>query len=286
MLDRPAHDQVRVSVVIATLGGESLKSTIDHLNASSIVPAEILVCIPEDEAHRLADYSYPNLKIVVTHYRGQVAQRAVGFSQVSYEFVMQLDDDIVVDTNCLELLIRDLNMSGPRCAIAPALRWLGNRQSVYKQLSPPSLSRIFYWLLNGRSGYRPGIVTKAGAEIGVHSSANSAGVVDAEWLPGGCVLHRRGDLVLENYFPLQGKAYCEDLIHSFYLRSRGVRLLVSRDATAYIDEPAPESLWSGHFFQTLRADFRARRYYVELSSRSKLRMYLFYFARAVRHLVK
>ena len=280
MAERSVSAAPRVSVVIATLGGDSLRTTIERLNEGSSVPAEILVCIPEREARAVSAGSHANVRILATDFRGQVAQRAFGFRHVSHDLVMQLDDDVVVDSRCLEFLVRDLEASGPRSAVAPAWRWRGTDRSVYKPISPLLGSGIFFWLLNGRRGYRPGIVTKAGAEIGIHERKAHGTAVDAEWIPGGCVLHRRKDLVLEDYFPFPGKAFCEDLIHSFHLSSRGVRLLVSPDALAYIDE-APQA--RGEFFKALRGDFRARRHYVELSSRSKLRMYFFFFARILRH---
>ncbi len=43
-------DAQAVSVVIATLGGSTLLSTIADLNSGTVVPAENLVCIPELEA--------------------------------------------------------------------------------------------------------------------------------------------------------------------------------------------------------------------------------------------
>src|SRR2546425_9108646 len=93
-----------MTVVIATLGGSSLKGTIETLNRGSVVPDEILVCISTNEAPRVSDFSFPNVKVLVTNCRGQVAQRAIGFQNASHEVVMQLDDDVHVDANCIEHL--------------------------------------------------------------------------------------------------------------------------------------------------------------------------------------
>lgn len=286
MSERLEHNHVRVSAVIATLGGESLRSTIQHLNAGSIAPAEILVCIPVSEAHRLTAAIYPNVRVVVTDFKGQVAQRAAGFRQASHDLVVQLDDDVILAPGCLAALVHEMGVYGPRCAISPSLRWLGSDQPVYKEISPPALSKAFYWLLNGRLGCRPGIVTRAGSEIGVYPTSGRPGAVDAEWLPGGCVLHHKTNLIFENYFPFAGKAYCEDLIHSFKLRERGVRLIVSAAALAYLAKPDEAHQSLRQFFNELGADFRARNYYVELTSRSKRRMWLFFVARIIRRVIE
>jgi hypothetical protein len=85
-----------LTVVIPTLGGGTLKGTIDALNRGSLVPAEILVCIPAAEAHRVRDLSPHNVKVLVTDCRGQVPQRAAGFRNASHEIVVQQDADIVL----------------------------------------------------------------------------------------------------------------------------------------------------------------------------------------------
>lgn len=270
----------RVSVVIPTLGGESLRGTIERLNAGSLVPEEILVCIPAKEAARAAALPASNVRVVATECRGQVPQRAAGFAQAVHEFVLQLDDDVLVDANCVEMLVSELSaVQARRAAIAPALKWTESGASVYPAAPQRPLASVFYWCVNGTAGYRSGTVTRAGTEIGVHCSESGGGAVEAEWLPGGCVLHRRRDLVLDNYFPFAGKAFCEDLIHSHHLRTRSVRLFVSRAATAYIERvPRVRSALRVHV-HNLSAEIRARRYYVRLSSRSLPRMYLFYLAK-------
>lgn len=275
-----------VSVVIPTLGGESLKSTIDHLNAGFVVPKEILICIPAEESHKVSTYAYPNVKVLVTDCRGQVAQRAVGFRKASHDLVMQLDDDILVEKHCIEFLVMALNSNGQRCAVAPALRWLNNSESVYKNRLHPVFSTIFYWLLNGRAGYRAGIVTKAGTEIGINPATTHSEPVNAEWLPGGCILHRKSNLILDNYFPFKGKAFCEDIIHSFLLTERSIRLFVNNKAICFVNEPQAAHIPIRLFLETLCSDHRARRYYVGLSSRSKPRMYCYYLAKIARHLTK
>ena len=49
---------------------------------------------------------------------------------------------------------------------------------------------------------------------------------EVNWLPGGVLILRVKDLVMEDYFPFEGKAYCEDLIHSFFLKKKGLKLYI------------------------------------------------------------
>src|ERR1700753_3022901 len=98
-LDR--NDQ-QISVVIATLGGDSLSGTIASLMNGSKPPAEILICIPAAHAGKVSALASDVVKIIPTEVKGQVKQRAFGFTQAKYPLVMQLDDDILFEKETLK----------------------------------------------------------------------------------------------------------------------------------------------------------------------------------------
>lgn len=267
-----------ISVVIPTLGGESLASTIDRLNSGSVVPDEILVCIPRDEQDRVARLTAPNARFVITAFRGQVAQRAAGFAQALHPYVMQLDDDMLVNTDCVARLLDVVAKEGPSVAVAPALLCNPGGESFYRTPANRTLLSLYYWLLNGSRGYLPGTVTKAGTNIGVDPELQTQDAMEVEWVPGGCLMHRRENLILDNFYPFTGKAYCEDLFHSYHLRKTGVRLLVCASAHCYLDNVSilDGTMDLAGFMGFLKADARARRYLVRLSARSMPRMYFYY----------
>jgi GT2 family glycosyltransferase len=225
-----------VSVVIATLGGDCLAETIEKLNAGTVVPAEILICIPEVEAPRADKLAGGNVRVIRTPCRGQVAQRAWGFGQTRHEFVLQLDDDIHVDSACIERLLACVSRF-PDVAAGPNLHDLATGKYT-SFLTPASngnrrFERLMFWVINGKGGYEPGCIGRAGICMGLPEEP--AEWFDIEWLPGGCVLHRRANLVLSDYYPFRGKAFAEDLFHSVALTRKGVRLLRYGSARCYVD---------------------------------------------------
>lgn len=268
-----------ITVVIATLGGPTLKDTIETINRGTIIPEEILVCIPRKEADRVRALSYPNLKVIVTDCRGQVAQRAIGFQNAMHEVVVQLDDDMQVDERCIELLLKTLETRGRNVAVSPSLVDLSTGESVYKKpRRNRTLEKIYYWVLNGSAGYEQGKIQKCGFPVGIDPQALDSDSCEAEWLAGGCVMHYRQNLVLENFYPFQGKAYCEDVIHSYHLRSKGIRLLVVPRAVCGLHDVLLSTSEPREFYEFLASDFRARRYFMRLASRASFRIYFFYFA--------
>ena len=274
-----------ITVVIATLGGSSLATTIQSLNSGSVRPAEILVCVPAENVSKVAHLEGGTTTIVKTDFRGQVAQRGAGFQRASNPLVMQLDDDLLLDKFCLERLVATLHVLGRKAAVAPALLDVQTGQSVYKKpVRHGAVLAIYYWLMNGSRGYVPGRIDRSGSSIGVDTSVSAAPLRDVEWLAGGCVLHHRENLVLENFWPLPGKAYYEDVVHSSILTGNGIRLVIDPTARCSLELFRQASFEPGDFFRNLYRDYLGRRYFMRRFSRQSFRMYLYYLGRIASYL--
>jgi len=267
-----------LSVVIPSLGGD-LCNTLDSANASSVCLDEIIVCLPND-THSVKDaIKYKNLTIVYAQRYGQVYQRIVGFNHAKGDYVLQLDDDVLLGKQCLEKLIASLRGLPKHSTVSPCL-FNANDKPLYEHKKDGFLS-IYYRLINGKTGYKSGVITLAGTNFGVNVKDVNSDVVDVDWQPGGCVLHRRENLILEDYYPYGGKAYSEDLIHSYLLRKSGVSLFVSSDAKCIAKLNPRMSLRS-----ELYLDFKARLYFVKMANLSIPRMCLHYIIYIVKSIVR
>jgi glycosyltransferase involved in cell wall biosynthesis len=275
----------KFSVVIASLGGNSLPITIESLNSGSIRPLEILVCMPDVDpsTHKLRKFD--NVKILYSKKRGQVFQRAYGFRQAKYEFVLQLDDDMSVASNCLELLFEALQTLGPNAAVSPALINEATGRSVYERSKYPRfLLTIYSWLMNGTQGYKPGSIDKAGSAIGIDPTLTNSRFIEVEWLPGGCVMHRLKNLILEDFWGRPGKAYCEDILHSYLLRKKGLQLFIDTFARCELEVMKKDKITFNDFLRDFSRDYSARRYYMNKVSGVSARMYIYYLIRFFSYL--
>lgn len=270
------QNHVKVSVVIATLGGAWLAKTIQVLNSGSVIPDEILICIPEGYEENLAYINHSNIHVIKTLVKGQVAQRAEGFRVAKSSLVMQLDDDILLDVHCLENLIHLMKSYRGKYAISPSLRFIETNESVYSE-RVSFLKSAYYLVINGFDGYKHGIVTKAGTEIGLDLSGSKLKSCEVEWLPGGCIIHRNEYLIDYDFYPNSGKAFCEDLFHSRCLKDIGVKLILSKDAIVWITDPRLEETTFVRLFLNIKGDFNARKKYVMTDNKAELlRMYFYY----------
>jgi len=243
----------KVSVVMATLGGFSVERTIKSLNSGSIVPEEIIICIPEDCKRYVEKLQYENVRILITPYRGQVSQRVFGFQHVSNNLVLQLDDDIELRYDCLEKLV-DYILTAENIAVAPKMFDVrtGHYHASHtpQLLTIPFFQNLIFWTVNGLDGYIPGKIGKSGVGMGLPEMPEDWS--DIEWLPGGCVLHRKKNLILCDYYTFKGKAFAEDLFHSVLLRNKGVHLVRCGRARCDVDFLNEDS---NNFFGILRGYF-------------------------------
>lgn len=262
--------QLPVSIVIATLGGASLIDTISQVNKGSLRPSEILVCIPEKEAFRASGLLFDNVRVVPTQCRGQVAQRAVGFGLASSPLVMQLDDDIRLEIDTLEKLVSALLALGPGHTVGPVF---------YNAASGLPLTP----LTTGIKGFfvniyetsvrglpwgtrRMGALSTIGACGGVDPRYCNGDVYRTAWLPGGCSITFRENLVMDSFFPYQGKAYSEDVLHSFLRKKLGVTHFVALAAKATILPPERGVSW-----RTATAEIKARLYVAQMLGGGRVR---------------
>lgn len=220
-----------VSVVIPTVGESTLGSVIDALNSASIIPAEIIVVIPIEYQHRLDFSKSPNVVILPVTAKGQVRQRVEGFKAAKYEYVLQLDSDILVEAQTLSILVDSLDLLGSNSAVCPMFDNAEFQCQPTTNINIRRISRtLLNYLLDSRSIIPDGVITKAGIETWPPFTSGNFPVQNSEWLPGGCVLHFNANLILYDFYPFEGKALGEDVIHSILLRKNKVSLHICKAA--------------------------------------------------------
>ncbi len=264
-----------LSVVIATLGGDVLRPTLAMLNSGEQIPAEILVCVPEKEAAGMHNFGHDNVRVIATPVRGQVAQRAFGLKLAQQNFVMQMDDDILIEPQSVRALLHAAQTLGQGSVVAPFFRHLSSGDYITR--FPKGwrgwFDNLYLSAVCGApwSIKRMGKLTAAGMGYWIDRDLIDDSPFETDWIPGGCALCRSEDLVLDSYFPFPGKAFSEDLIHSIYWRRQGARLWAIPTASCSTQvEPMP-FVW-----RFMWADLRAHLHVVKLIKGSRIRLYAWF----------
>ena len=278
---------VHISVVIATIGRASLFKTLQSISQSSIIPSEILIVIPEknlNKIHFINNFDNLNLKKIITKESNQVVQRINGFNSCKSPYVLQLDDDVIIEENTIEKLL-NFSLENDNTAVAPRYK---NNLKISKIYRKPDnlLLKFYHWIINGSRGYSPGSISLSGFNYSDENSDEN--FKEQEWLSGGAILHQKKNLILNNYFMFNySKCYCEDILHSLKLRENKVRLF--KLYTASISTESGSIISNSNIFETLKNlcfEMNVRFYIVKNYKKSYIRFALYYFIFFLRIILK
>lgn len=112
---------------------------------------------------------------------------------------------------------------------------------------------LYHLICNGTLSAPAGKISKSGEPFGYYQRNRKVkNHENVDWLPGGCILHRRENLILESYYPFVGKAFGEDLIHSKKLKEKGIQLFVVPEAKVFIKKSKQKI----KFFEILKMCYR------------------------------
>ena len=119
---------------------------------------------------------------------------------------------------------------------------------------------ITYIICGSKFGiFKMGTISRIGNNYGVDPKYMFNEIFETDWLPGGCILHYKKNLYLNNYYPFTGKAYCEDLIHSYFLRNNKIRLYVLKKSHCFTEIPyLPSS------FEELKKYLNVQKYFTKI----------------------
>jgi len=267
-----------ITVVIATIGEESLSKTIKSIMCGSVVPHKILLCIPESIEKNILHLSetYKCVEVVTTSQRGQVIQRIIGFRMSDSKFTLQLDSDVLLDKYLVENLKKSTENHSGVC-VGPLIyrnstkehySFLAKNCKVFRSYQKKIITRV----LNGSAGYKSGIISKGGVGFGPEKRCTDNVV---EWLPGCCVMHETKNLILQNFYHSQGKAYAEDLYHSYYIKKKKNGIMFDNNSKVYVNFPGVQLSGLCGLVKEQYLSFRAGIGFVRMANKSSLRFTLY-----------
>lgn len=207
------HALLPISALVATRNRSAPLSRMLHsLAQQSVQPIEMIVVdgSTNDETQQLCQSSIPGVATKIIYHRaievGAATQRNQAMAYASQDTIWVLDDDIIVEPDCLARLWAALQ-SDPRLGGVNAM--ITNQ----RYLPPGRVSRLLFPFLNGRTE-----ASYAGKCIGPalnllpEDDADLPEVVPVEWLNTTCTLYRREALPQPLFPPIfTGYSLMEDV---------------------------------------------------------------------------
>ena len=229
-----------VSIVIPTLGQAKIIKILRHLNQNSNFKiSEIILSIPRNKYNHVKSITktIDNVKLVCNTKKSQVLQRINGFKEAKEKDVLQLDDDIFISCKDINLLKKKVFGINKKIAVAPIFKTLSNKYLHNRKNS--FLYNIHCYIITLFFGSIKKI-NKFGtfdncliSFKGNSCYENLEDSTKVEWTLGGCLMHKKKNLILKNYYPFLGKSFFEDVLHSLEIKAKGVDLYLIKNAFAY-----------------------------------------------------
>ena len=206
-------DRLPISGIIPTSErNRVLLQTILSISKQSFQPAEIIVIDASEEFNSTLELDNKfselksELKWVKADKKGAAKQRNQGVSLAKYDFILFMDDDIVLEENCIERLWIAIN-TYPKIGGANAM--ITNQ----RYLPPGLISCNFFKMLNGKK-----LNSYAGKVIGPaynllpEDNPSLPEIIEVEWINTTCSLYRKKALP-SPLFPthFEGYSLMEDL---------------------------------------------------------------------------
>jgi GT2 family glycosyltransferase len=207
------------SFVIATRNRpDDLLNTVRSLVAQTVLPAELVVVDSSDATPTRAEIealcSSAGIKLDFHHPapRGLTVQRNVGIDRSSGDPVFFVDDDVWLDPDCHEEVLKEYERWGPE---------LGGVRATPKRPARPALGTRIYRRIFGIGGWWPEASGKVRPGFYAEGVSDSAGVRKLEYFNGWFMSYRREVFEHERFDEaLAGYGYKEDIDFSYRVSRR------------------------------------------------------------------
>ena len=185
-----------------------------------------------------------------------------------------MDDDIFMSIRSLKKFIEEYNYLSLNSCFAPRIN-INNKNNNYGKSY--IITKIQNLILFFNPNPRAGTISITSFPV-QHSRSefHNRDFDKVDWLPGGILILQRKDIIDRNYFKFKGKAYCEDLIHSFLLKKNGINLYISNNCFCNTSSEPYKNQSIINFSNFIVDDFSARNFFRKISKRPLIPMVIVY----------
>ncbi len=182
---------LRISAIVPTIGRpESLRKLFDSLAGQSRIPDEVLIADASEGnavADLIAEPKWQLNHLALRHLRisppNAVAQRTAAIAEATGDLLLLLDDDVILEPECVEELSNQLLHNPHVVAVCADF-------NNYSWPQPTRAWRLYLWLFHGRrAGSWQGKILGPLLRFGY--CPTPAGPVPMDWLGAGNSMIRR-----------------------------------------------------------------------------------------------
>jgi GT2 family glycosyltransferase len=245
--------KINLSLIIASYNGyRNIQNLLDSILSNKFIPKEIIIVCFNNQYNKYFYYSKKyikklNIKIYKSNIKNQIVQRQIGLNKCKMDYILQLDDDIIIGKNTLQLIFNELKKNHYKTILSANLKTSDGNPADFrwrKNYNKYTLFRFMIFLLNNFKKVKPYSIISSGKPIpGLNIQTTSY-----EWLNSSLCFHRSA-LKDYEFFSSKGKAYYEDVYtsHVFFKKGYNLKKIINAD----IYHPKTQEMNLSIFFKSI-----------------------------------
>ena len=273
--------KISFSIAIASLSHSNTFKTIKNLEKIKTKPKEVIVCFPtHNKNNNKFKSNFFKIKIVYINKFSQTEQRIKAIKNCTSKIVLQMDDDLILEKECVDEMIKCLINKNKKNVIGAVLfdKNINDFFYRYKYKFFYQILRDFYnhYICLAQPGIKKmGTLSKLGLNYGIDPRflPKNLNCFDCEWLNSFIIGYKKSMLCQLKY-PYQGKAYGEDVINSIYRKKNGIKHSVALRAKFTINKDNKRNNFILKFSNLIRI-LRSKYYILKMINGSKIRFLIF-----------
>ena len=272
-----------LTIIIPSLLSNINKGWIEQVNRFNQQKINIIISVPPNlsKTNKFIKKFDKGILIISSDKKGQVNQRQYGYKFVKTEYLMNMDDDILISLKSLKILLSQFENLPRKSSLAPRLiiKNENNKELFFK--------KYINLLLYSDPNPKPLTISKSTFEVWHNfPTPTNKEIETVDWIPGGISIMRKEHIITNQYFNFEGKAYCEDLIHSNLLKNNGVQLFISNKSFYKTEPQNYKDLNIKDFIKFIKNDFKARNYFRKVIKNPLLPFFIAYFLIIINYFFK
>ena len=228
-----------LTVVCASHNGVNrIPLLIESIQNNVKKPKEIIICGTHESDISLVSKDIlkkNNVSFIVSKFKNQIYQRDLALSKVKTHYILQLDDDLILDSNAIEYYCQHFMGSNSDKKVVCGYTVFPNGEHMSQRVKDlyggSKLVRLFYSIINGFENIENMSILKSGRIFPM--ALDNQKVDSPEWL-SSCLMFHKDALNKQSINNFQnnnfkGKAYYEDVLFTLLLKKKGFKLILDNN---------------------------------------------------------
>jgi GT2 family glycosyltransferase len=252
---------IDLSIIVASKSGKNrIPFLINSIKKNNILASEIIICSDNKFDISLIENSTINLLNIKHLYckeNNQLKQRLFAIKNSISEYILQLDDDLIIENNFIECLWKNFqNCSDPKKIAVGGYVMLPNKNHQSERWKSKFNNNFFFksflLILNNLKKIENMSILRSGRIVPIIKQTEKK-IYNCKWL-NSTIMYHKSNSNFHEIISFNKKAYYEDVFFSHRMYNGGITLIL--DCTAIVHHPFSQVTNLNIFKETITYQYK------------------------------